>query len=211
MILQQLKKNFTVALIWLFIISGAMGIISPFKDTFLLLTPFNLLVLNSFLLIAIKGFRKEVFVPFIIIAFFSWFIEVVGVQTHLIFGPYIYGSNLGFKVLDVPLLIGANWSLLVFATGMISNRLFNNKYLKAYFAAFLMVFLDFFMEQVAHDLDYWIFQNHSAPLINYVAWFAISLIGQLYFQSKFSTLKHNLGYHLYFAQLLFFIFLFYSI
>lgn len=210
MTLQADKQKYIIAAIWTLILAGSAGIVSPLKDYFLLFTPLNLLILISFLLISIDGLKKETLQPFLIIGISSWLIEVIGVQTHLIFGPYKYGDNLGPKILEVPLLIGANWALLAFVTGIMSNYLFKQKSLKVFSAALLMVVLDFFMEQVVFELDYWHFQNKSAPLINYLSWFIISFFAQLYFQSRFSALKSHLSFHLYFAQLLFFIFLFYS-
>src|SRR5689334_23098853 len=35
--------------------------------------------------------------------------EVIGVATGAIFGAYSYGEVLGFKLLEVPLIIGLNW------------------------------------------------------------------------------------------------------
>ena len=44
-----------------------------------------------------------------IITFFS---EWIGVNYGWLFGSYVYGESLGFKIGGVPLLIGANWLLL---------------------------------------------------------------------------------------------------
>src|SRR6056297_2721763 len=39
--------------------------------------------------------------------------EAIGVQTGIIFGEYIYGSVLGPKIFDTPLMVGVMWALVM--------------------------------------------------------------------------------------------------
>ena len=55
----------------------------------------------------------------IAIACLGFFIEVIGVKTGFIFGSYYYGAAMGIKILAVPLLIGLNWSILVYSTSLV--------------------------------------------------------------------------------------------
>jgi putative membrane protein len=50
-----------------------------------------------------------------VIGFFS---ETVGVKTGLIFGEYSYGKALGFQWMQVPLLIGLNWFIIIYCCGV---------------------------------------------------------------------------------------------
>jgi putative membrane protein len=48
-------------------------------------------------------------------------LEVVGVKTGLIFGEYKYGSTLGIKLFEVPLIIGFNWVFVILGSISISR------------------------------------------------------------------------------------------
>ena len=48
----------------------------------------------------------------LLIFLIGMFSEFIGVNYGVIFGEYIYGNNLGFKLFGVPFLIGLNWVIL---------------------------------------------------------------------------------------------------
>ena len=48
--------------------------------------------------------------------FLGFGVEVIGVETGLLFGDYEYGSGLGPKVLKVPMLMGVLWWILLLGT-----------------------------------------------------------------------------------------------
>ena len=105
------------------------------------------LTLKSFFLLSIVysvGFVSE------------WF----GVNGGFIFGDYIYGKSLGFKVGGVPLLIGVNWLLLTLASREIAIRFFSSPIFIVLFSAFIMLGIDCVIEPVAHKLDFYLL-NHS--------------------------------------------------
>ncbi len=94
------------------------------RDLFIVLTPAILLLSFALLL----NFHTPVLdakttIVFISIFLISYFVEVAGVRTGLIFGPYSYGRGLGLKLLDTPLLIGLNWVLLVYCTAAIFEKI----------------------------------------------------------------------------------------
>lgn len=70
-------------------------------------------------------------------------VELIGVNTGLLFGTYQYGENLGIKVFGVPFLIGINWGVITFLTANIANRFIKNKWLVILCGSILMVALDF--------------------------------------------------------------------
>jgi uncharacterized membrane protein len=169
------------------------------------LTPLNLLLTNV-LLFSFHRSWSLAFLLFAQVVFgVGFFSEVVGVHTGLLFGNYSYGSSLGYKVWDVPLLIGLNWLMLVYITGHISNYTNWPTVVKAILGAALMVLLDFFIEPVAMQFDFWDWNQSIIPVSNYIGWFTISLLLQLYFQKAGFKKQNPLAPYVYLVQLLFFI------
>ncbi len=199
-------------LIILIYIIGSLGFSIHFsRQFFQYLTPFTL-IFTTFL---IFKFHQEIIkakeiTAFAFVYLFSYFIEVTGVQTGIIFGKYYYGIGLGPKLFDTPLMIGVNWLFLSYITASIAERLINANWLiKVVFASFLMVLYDFFVELVADFLGMWYWQNNTIPIQNYVVWFSIALLIQYIFH--FSKIKFNnpLSSVVYLSQLSFLIIVFF--
>jgi uncharacterized membrane protein len=191
-------------------LAGLIGLQVPFsRPIFLQLTAFNLWVSIVLLLFFNESWSNKHIYLFIIIFFIGYFIEVLGVHTGMIFGQYSYGSTLGYKVFNVPIAIGANWLLLSYLFCYFSRNVVlkftNNSWLIAIFSSLLMVLLDFVIEPIAINFDFWNWQNGSIPIQNYLAWFFVSLlINMIYLQSKL-TLKNKIASLMLILQVLFFI------
>jgi len=99
--------------------------------------------------------------------------EVIGVKTAFVFGNYHYGSNLGFKLLNVPIIISLNWALLVNASILVASKLSKHKLILPLISAIIATGLDVLMEQVAPNLNFWYFMGGFAGLHNYLGWFVI--------------------------------------
>nr|WP_237487944.1 carotenoid biosynthesis protein [Hufsiella arboris] len=146
-----------------------------------------------FLLIYVDQANKNnaFFFALLTIYLSGFFIELAGVKTELIFGKYAYGSTLGIKLWDIPLLIGINWVLLVFGvSSALSYVPFGSKYFKVSIGAIVMVLLDRLIEPVAVKFDYWSWQSGRIPLQNYLAWFVISWL-MLFVIFRFKFEKRN--------------------
>ncbi|MFW5803961.1 MAG: carotenoid biosynthesis protein [bacterium] len=106
-----------------FYIIGGLGLIIPFtRELFQQITPLSLLFSFILLLIYHEGDEKtKFFVVSILIAIVGFLVEVLGVQTGIIFGSYQYGETLGPKLFQVPLIIGINWLMLVYCIFIISS------------------------------------------------------------------------------------------
>jgi putative membrane protein len=112
------------------------------------------------------------------LALFSFSVEMIGVNTGLLFGTYEYGDTLGIKWLGVPLIISLNWVLLnLSAYGVFKNTKMHFIF-KALLASLLIVFLDVLIEPVAIKLDYWDWENETIPFKNYLTWFVVSFLIQ---------------------------------
>ena len=122
-------ENISIALIWLFHVSGILGIIYVNSNWFISFTPLNLTLNFILLLINCKGNKRVITI--ILLGFFIGMItEILGVQYGWIFGDYQYGSQLGTKLMGVPLLIGVNWAILTVITGAIAQQFYLNKFMR---------------------------------------------------------------------------------
>lgn len=195
-----------VAVLFIFHAVGYWGLLYSGNPVyFQQLTPMNLLLTNTLLFLFHRRWNVA-FLFFAAVVFAVGFLsEVLGVHTGLLFGDYSYGSALGMKLWEVPLLIGLNWLMLVYTTGHISNYTRFPWPLKALIGALLMVLLDFFIEPVAMQFDFWSWQQDVIPFSNYVGWFSVALLLQLYFQRAGSHTQNPMAPYVYVVQLLFFI------
>ena len=198
------KENFSIFLIWLFSISAIIGIYLGHLDWFIPKTPINLL-LGAVLLfwnIPIDNFKK---VSIWLIAFLvGMFVEILGVQTGVIFGTYYYGENLGLKFMGVPYLIGVNWAVLSFITAAIANHISKNFWIAVVIGASLMVGLDVLLEQLAVVFDFWHFEDGVPPLQNYAAWFIVAFFLQIMIHKTVLIRDINFSLHLFLSQVIFF-------
>lgn len=149
----------------------------------MLTTPF-LLFINAFVIYHFfKGSKANLRTGIFLLAAFviTVFLEVVGAETGLVFGEYQYGDTMWLQLFNVPLVIGLNWVVLLVASYNVSLKI--AEYLKVKSSVFsilitsvFLTLLDYFIEPVAIELDYWHWQNIDIPLQNYLAWFLIALI-----------------------------------
>ncbi len=197
-----IKNNIASFIIIIFHLVGFIGFqINP--SYFKALSPVNLLLSTFLVLYTSYPLSWKTYLVLIIIGAIGFFVEVVGVKTGLIFGSYHYGRALGFSLVSVPLLMGVNWAMLIFACGNFIQS--NNKLLKAFVVASLMVLLDVFMESNAPKFDFWYWQNGIIPLQNFAAWFIISFLIQLLFNAYLIQKKSSTTRIFYITQLVFFI------
>lgn len=200
-----LKKNIPITILIIFHLVGLIGFLY-FPETFKKLSPVNLLLSAVLILFTSKQTHIKFYGSMIAIAFLGFFIEVIGVKTGFIFGSYHYGEAMGIKILAVPLLIGLNWSILVYSTSQFCK--FKSDILNAIFGAFLMTFLDYFIEQSASKFDFWHWKNNHIPAQNYIAWFLISFVLNLIFQKTIAQPENKTAKAFYLTELAFFSILF---
>jgi len=197
------KQNISIFLIWLFHISGIVGIIYSDASWFVSATPINLL-LSFILLLANTRLNKRL--VFLLLSCFTTGMaaEILGVRYGFIFGEYAYGAVLGVKLMEVPLLIGINWCILVFITGNIAQFFSDSFWIKTFVGVALMLALDLVIEPVAPVLDFWIFTDGLASFHNYLGWGLVALPLQMTFHKWKITIEGFYPFHLYILQFLFF-------
>lgn len=205
--------NFFGGLILVMHFAGLLGLwFEPTRQIFEMATPFNLVTSIVLLFLAQRNYSLSFWIFVSITFLVGFFIEVIGVQTEAIFGTYKYGKTLGFKVLDVPLLIGINWIMIAFIINYFISTYFSffiftskiTLFFKSVFSAILMVMIDYLIEPVAIIHDFWSWKGNTIPLQNYIGWFCVALPLCMLFQySRFEKIN-KFAYFLLLAQLLFF-------
>lgn len=205
------KKKFLLigAILIILHIVGAIGCVIEYtRPLMLMLTPLNLLISAGFLIYCNPHPYLKTLLFLFISGLIGFFVEMIGVKTGWIFGSYSYGNTLGLKLEEVPLIIGINWFMLSFIFGNIVSRLPLHIFGKVTLAALFMTAIDFFIEPVAIQLDFWSWEGGSIPLSNYFGWFITSLVIQAIYQKFHFEKKNPVVNSLLIGQLIFFITLF---
>jgi len=198
------KVNISIILLFIFHLVGAVGLSLSFRELFLALTPFNLLLSIGLYIWANDDYSVEFFKLCAVLFAIGYFVEVIGVNTGILFGEYTYGEALGFKVLNTPLMIGVNWILLSFSIFSVSNFFLKKKWPTILLASVLMVLMDVLIEPVAISLDFWSWAAVDIPLQNYVMWFIVSLIMNTIISFNRPKLDYRISFGLLLSQVLFF-------
>lgn len=169
--------------------------------TFWVLLIFGLLV---FLQIYLKGSRG-VLLWALITYLFTFAMEALGVATGLVFGSYVYGDTLGLMILEVPVVIGFNWMIIVLGLSVWVFRHVKNPLAGGFITAAGATLFDWLMEPAAIALDYWRWAGGDIPPQNYIAWFVIAFICSFAFGATKLKSSSNLGIYYVGIQILFFI------
>jgi len=204
--IQLPKESKTLAILRLWYLVGILGFSFPFSfGVFQFLTPFSLLLLVGVFFLYHEHRDRRLWGVMLVIALAGYGIEVAGVMTGKIFGVYTYGKTLGFKVADVPLMIGINWVLMVYGGVAIASMAKLGRILGSLLAAVIMTSSDFFIEKFAILSDMWSWQNTEPPLQNYISWLIISFIFCLLAYPSIAGKKRKVAIWGYVYQLTFFI------
>jgi putative membrane protein len=151
-------------------------------------------------------------------------VEIIGVNTALLFGEYSYGKVLGVQFKNVPLIIGINWFIVMYCCGISTHSLLKKalskipqevvttpKSIKAISViidgATIAVFLDWIMEPVAVKLGYWQWKTEAIPFYNYLCWFIISIGLLTVFHFCNFNKQNKFAIHLLLIQAMFFLLL----
>lgn len=219
------KFEIATAIAILFHSIGLVGLLFFDKPFFLAATPVNL-VLSFALLIWTQTEKNISFSLFLLICLVVGIsVEIIGTNTGVLFGDYTYGNVLGFKINNVPVLIGINWFIIIYCCGISIHTLLMKTInrvaadtgktpvvLKALSViidgATLAVFFDWLMEPVAVKLGYWTWNGDgSIPMFNYICWFVISLLLLAVFHFAKFNKQNKFAVNLLLIQLMFFLLL----
>jgi len=136
---------------------------------------------------------------------FGFLVEALGVATGFPFGNYQYGTILGFKLLQTPILIGVNWLILILCVSDFVSPLKRiGKTAIVITASICMVALDFLIEIVAIKYNWWNWYGEPVPVKNYIGWFLVSIAMFLVAFKYRLQIPQNLGRYILLIQLIFF-------
>lgn len=219
------KYQWATAIAILFHSIGLIGIVFFQSDSFIKTTPLNLLLMGGLLVFTTER-KNNAFALFFLLCFFAGIaVEVIGTSTGWLFGHYTYGKMLGPVIMDVPILIGINWFIIMYCCGVSIHMLHSSlsasrpqtktlmsKNFKMFSVlidgALLAVFFDWVMEPVAIKLGYWQWlADGEIPLYNYICWFAISVLLLFVFQKLPFTKQNKFAVNLLLIQAMFFLLL----
>ncbi len=173
-----------IATIIIFHLIGIIGLSMPsLRSYFLSFVPWHLLIMFVILFFNHRYIDEKLVLFAAIIFILGYAIEWAGVHTHWLFGDYRYGQTLGIKISGAPLIIGINWLLLTYSTGVLMQRTrLKSAAARVLLGAILLVVLDLLIEPIAIKFNYWHWTNHTAPLTNYACWFLISGVMLMLFE-----------------------------
>lgn len=166
---------------------GLVGFAVPItRAVFVYLTPV-IVIMGTLVLLWFHtgdtGLRFWIWTAFVLLG--GFFVEVIGVNTGLIFGDYTYGNVLGPKVWGTPLLLGINWYLVVYAAHGAMEELNAPWWIKIPAAGILITVFDIVLEPVAVGFGMWEWDDVQVPMQNYFAWFILGMV----FVSVYHILK----------------------
>jgi uncharacterized membrane protein len=205
---KSLAQKAALAFTVLVYVSGAIGMRSEWRDWFISMTPFTLL-LSVGLLLWFQPVHTARTRAWAIGAFTIGFVaEVIGINTGLIFGDYAYGEALGPKIWGTPPMIGANWLMVTYIVNEAVWRLLPPRFSMfwgAVLGALICTLFDYVAEPGAIGLGYWTWSEGLPPFENYVGWFFVSLVvSSMYARYMTPALRNTAAPILLVLQVLFF-------
>ncbi|NWF90368.1 MAG: carotenoid biosynthesis protein [Ignavibacteriaceae bacterium] len=182
--------------------------IPSLKPIMIYLTPFTLLLTGGITFyFSYQKRNVKLIVWGLIIYILTFSVEIIGVKTGYIFGNYNYGDVLGFKLFDVPLIIGFNWVVIMLGATGIASRIHKSTVQIALLTGTFAVLFDLMLEPVAINIGYWKWQQGFIPLQNYYAWFGIAFFASFLSRKLKLDLEDSLFIYYFLIQFTFFILL----
>jgi putative membrane protein len=200
-------SNKEITFLYIIFFVGIVGhLYDPLRNLMLLLTPATLFLTGLIVLFySYKSSTNNLLLWASFTYIITFILEVVGVKTGLIFGEYNYGSTLGIKLFDVPLIIGFNWVFVILGSISISRLLTGNIFLSSIISALIAFIFDLILEPIAIKLNYWSWSEGIIPLQNYLAWFVIAFISAFCFNYLNVKVNSKISLHSILVQFIFFV------
>jgi uncharacterized membrane protein len=163
----------------------------------------NIVLFNNYIYLQTN---KKVFLHTFSISFLLiLFMEAIGIKAGMIFSPDI----LIFEIISI-LIISLNWSLIIFGSYYLSQKIVRQKWGKIILSAIIITFFDFVFEPVASKLylGHWYNQRgiilNNIPIQVYIAWFVIGIIISLILNRQKIILNSGTILYYLFSQLFFY-------
>jgi putative membrane protein len=202
--------KYGVAFLVIFYTVGIVGLSwGKTVDFFIRLIPFTLLLSTGMLLLFHQQARAKQLVIFSVVFLAGFLLEMVGVNTGILFGEYHYSSVLGPGILETPFLIGLNWAMLIYMIWTMVKNTKVNILIKLILASLLMVVYDLVLEPFAIHYGMWSWTEQVPPIQNYLAWFVIAFLLFLMVHKSNLKWKNPLAIPMFLIQFSFFAILYF--
>lgn len=192
------SPKFVSAAIGVIAINHIVGLVGlnypPAQNLFEHIAWINLLLTTLLILLADKKKHSGLWLFCALVFALGMAVEIIGVSTGLIFGNYYYTSVLGVKLMAVPVIIGVNWILLTYATGVLVNKWQVGFWQKVIAGAAMMVAIDVLLEFFAIRHHLWVWPQTGYPLAqNFIGWFATGMVAHIIFQKTRTDAYNPVG------------------
>ena len=135
----------------------------------------------------------------------GYLVEVVGVHTGLPFGTYRYSEVFGPRLLDVPLVIGLAWTMMLWPAALVARRLVTGPVARVLLAAWATTAGDLFLDPQMVSTGAWTWRNAGlhlpgvpdVPLSNYAGWLAVTVVLSALLQATMGDGGDTVGLGLY--------------
>jgi len=206
--LDRIRQRNPLPVLIVYFTVGVVGLILPLtRPLFTSLIPTSLLLSSLFLIIYHGPTGIKFWLTMAGVMAAGYLVELVGVNTGILFGSYTYGETLGPSIGHTPLIMGLNWWMLLYCTSRIVAGFSDSLYFRSIMAATLMVIYDIPLEPYAVYFDMWDWGG-PVPLQNYLAWFVISLVlHMILYRWKLMEGPNKVARPLFFIQMVFFLIL----
>ncbi|MDD2530010.1 MAG: carotenoid biosynthesis protein [Bacteroidales bacterium] len=149
--------------------------------------------------------KRIIFFSFVFIS--SYIIEMIGVNTGLLFGKYQYHHGLGIKLFETPILIGINWILMIYITSSIFTKLKYGFISQIIIPSSLMLIYDIIMERAAPKMEMWSWADNIIPIQNFLMWGLLAFVFHSIRYFLKIEIKNKMALPIYLAQIILFIFI----
>ena len=207
MTLENIRKKPNI-LIGILILYFSVGILlfslELTRPLFRALTPWSLILSFAAILLFQKEWSLRLGIAFLAVFLATLMIEIIGVNTGVLFGSYAYGPAFGPRILHTPILIGLNWLILIYCSAAIVNHHLRHSLIRLLAASMLMVAYDLILEYVAPIMGMWSWDTPYPGIRNFLMWFGVALLMHLIFQLLGIQIRNKPARYLFFVQMLFF-------
>lgn len=206
--LQNISQVTLRRILMLFYAVGLIGLVFPHsRPLFQAITPIFLLGTIILLYLFEENPTPGLYIASFLVFSIGFLVEVMGVKTGHVFGVYEYGTTLGPKLFETPVIIGTLWLIQVYCVYTILEPFSFPLWLKALIGAVALVLFDFVLEPAAIKTGMWNWSNGEVPFQNYLAWFITSIVMLDLFHLFRLQTKNHMAIPLMAIQLVFFLFL----
>jgi putative membrane protein len=110
--------------------------------------------------------------------------EVVGVHSGVPFGEYRYGTTLGPRLLAVPVVVAAAWTMLAWPAALAARRLARGRLARVLVGAWALAAWDLYLDPQMVAAGAWHWRDPGphlpgvpeVPLSNYAGWLLVALV-----------------------------------